>query len=86
MTTCETDDIRYYVLSYYKVIISSLMLRMMDILMNMKRGIKDERWELQVRREYIFMDTLNCIKRDPTFSPTRRISVSLFNAAFGLAP
>ncbi|KAL5483673.1 hypothetical protein EMCRGX_G020078, partial [Ephydatia muelleri] len=45
-----------------------------DIVMNLKHGITEERWELSVRRQCILTDALKCLEH-PSFAPTKRLSV-----------
>ena len=47
-----------------------------DILMNLKRGVGEGRWELSVRRQFILTDALTQIKH-PSFTPTKWLRVSL---------
>ncbi|KAL5493804.1 hypothetical protein EMCRGX_G015034 [Ephydatia muelleri] len=46
-----------------------------DIVMNLKHGITEERWELSVRRQCILTDALKCLEH-PSFAPTKRLSVA----------
>eukprot|EP00731_Ephydatia_muelleri_P034374 Em0057g6a len=48
-----------------------------DIVMNLKHGITEERWELSVRRQCILTDALKCLEH-PSFAPTKRLSDGVY--------